>query len=208
MSGHKYKNKLIGLTGGAGSGKSTVAKVFQRHGACVIDADSLGHGLLKGKSSCFAKVIKTFGPDILSAKKTIDRDRLGDLVFSDPAKMRRLNRIVHPVLLEEIRKRIKTCRVKYPGRPVVIDAALIMQWGLDKKLDLLVMVDSHKKLRLSRMQARGISRNKALRIMTSQMPVRRIREKAGLIISNNGTIGQLKKSAARACKDILRQNIR
>lgn len=186
---------LIGLTGGAGSGKSTVARVFRCRGACVIDADKLGHELLDKKSPCFAKVVKAFGSGILSGKKAIDRVRLGELVFSDPAKMSRLNRIVHPALLVEIKKRSLLCLAKYPARPVVIDAALIVQWGLEKKLDILILVDSQKKLRLARLQARGISRNKALKIMASQLPASEIKQKAGIIINNNGTIGELEQKA-------------
>jgi len=196
MKENKKHIKIIGLTGGAGSGKSTVARVFQRHGACVIDADSIGHELLNKNSPCFAKAVKVFGPGILSGKNAIDRGRLGELVFSDPAEMSQLNRIVHPALLMEIKKRILLCRAKYPGRPIVIDAALIVQWGLEKKLNLLIMVDSYKKLRLARLQARGILRGKAMKIMSSQLPASRIKEKAGIIITNNGTIGQLEKKAA------------
>ncbi len=78
----------------------------------------------------------------------------------------------------------------------MIDAALIVQWGLGKKLNLLIMVDSYKKLRLARLQSRGIPRGKALKIMSSQLPASRIKEKAGIIIANNGNIGQLEKKAA------------
>jgi dephospho-CoA kinase len=202
MKKDKKPTIIIGLTGGAGSGKSTVAQVFQRHGACIIDADKLGHQLLEKKSPCFDKVIKAFGPSILSGKNSIDRARLGELVFSDPAKLRRLNRIVHPALLKEIDRNILFCWKKYPARPMVIDAALIVQWGLAEKLEILIMVDSIKKLRLARMQTRGMSRRMALKIMASQMPVRLIREKAGRIITNNGAIKDLEKKAATMWKEI------
>lgn len=198
---------LIGLTGGAGSGKSTVARVFQTLGACVIDADKIGHELLGKKSPCFAKAIKAFGPGILSGPNAIDRGRLGELVFSDPIKMNKLNRIVHPVLLGEIKKRILLCRTRYPARPIVIDAALIVKWGLGKNLDRLIMVDSHKKLRLARLQARGISRGKALKIMSSQLPASRIKEKAGIIIANNGTVRQLEKKTKLIWGQIAGENI-
>jgi dephospho-CoA kinase len=207
MSGLKHKGKLVGLTGGAGSGKSTVAQVFQRHGACIIDADKLGHQMLDKKSPCFAKVIKAFGPGILLGKRSIDRGRLGELVFSDPVKLRLLNRIVQPYLLREINKNIHLCGKKYSTRPIVIDAALIVQWGLEKKLDILILVDSQKKLRLARLQARGISRSKSLKIMASQLPVSEIKQKTGIIINNDGTIGELEKKAILVWGQIAGENI-
>ncbi|MBU1355645.1 MAG: dephospho-CoA kinase [Candidatus Edwardsbacteria bacterium] len=202
MKENKKHIIIIGLTGGAGSGKSTVARVFRRRGACVIDADKLGHELLNEKLPCFAKIVKGFGSGILSDKKTIDRGRLGERAFSDPAEMSRLNRIVHPALLREIKNRILLCRAKCPARPIVIDAALIVQWGLEKKLDILIMVNSLKKLRLARLQARGISMIKARKIIASQLSVSKTKHKAGIIITNNGTIGQLEKKAARVWNKI------
>jgi dephospho-CoA kinase len=207
MKNNKKQVIVIGLTGGAGSGKSTVAKVFQRQGACIIDADKLGHQMLDKKSPCFAKVVKAFGPGILSGKSSIDRVRLGEMVFSDPAKLRRLNRIVHPALLREINRNIRLCRKKYSARPIVLDAALIVPWGLEKKLDRLVMVDSRKKLRLFRVMDRGVPKDKALRMLASQVPVSQIKIKADIVIPNNGTIAQFKAAAALAWRRLTEENV-
>jgi len=199
--------KLIGLTGGAGSGKSTVASVFEKLGAIVIDADKIGHRLLDEGAPCFDKILKTFGDGILNGQNAIDRQRLGDMVFSDPAKMSKLNRIVHPVMLREIRKQIGLCRTDHPGSPVVVDAALIVQWGLERNFDRLIMVDSPKKVRLIRMLDRGVPENKALQIIASQMPISRLKEKADIIIQNNGSIRQLEKRALAVWKRFMEENI-
>lgn len=188
--------KLIGLTGGAGSGKSTVAAIFKKRGACVIDADKIGHRLLEKDHRCIARVIKEFGIGILSVKGSIDRSMLGELVFSDGAKMAMLNNIIHPYLLEEIRKEIDLCRTKFIGCLVVVDAALIVQWGLEKELDLMLMVDSMKRLRIARLVKRGISESKARRIISFQQPVSEIRKKSDVVIKNNGSIKELEGKAA------------
>jgi dephospho-CoA kinase len=198
----RLKTELIGLTGGAGSGKSTVAAVFKGHGACIVDADKIGHRLLEKNHRCTARVIKEFDTGILSPKGSIDRAKLGGLVFSDKAKMLKFNEIVHPYLLKEIKKEIDLCRVKYFDRPIVVDAALIVQWGLEKELGQIIMVDSLKKLRIARLIKRGISGSKAQKIISSQQPMSEIRKKSDIVIKNNGSIKELESKAAEIWEKI------
>lgn len=198
---------IIGLTGGAGSGKSTVAAVFKRLGACVVDADRIGHQLLEKGSPCYARIIRAFGPEILSAKGEINRARLGNKAFSDQTAMAVLNAIIHPELIGRIIKEVQACRVRSRGRPVVVDAALIVQWGMDKEFDLLIMVDSLRRHRLERLAGRGISKEKASGILDSQMPASAIKRKANIVITNNGTIEGLEKRAARAWKKITKKGV-
>jgi dephospho-CoA kinase len=189
--------RLIGLTGAAGSGKSTVAKVFARLGAGVIDADRLGHRLLGRNSPCFARLVKAFGPEILTASGGISRSRLGGLVFSDRRKLERLNRIIHPSLTREIRRQALALLRKEPSRPVVIDAALIVSWGMDAELDLLITVEATKEARLARLMRRGLSQKRARMIFDSQPNPAILRKRAGLVIENHGTVRELERKAAR-----------
>jgi dephospho-CoA kinase len=190
----KVKTKMItaGLTGGAGSGKSTAAKYFRELGARVIDADRIGHDLLKPGSPCHDSVIKAFGPGIV-AKGRINRKLLGKIVFGSKRGLEKLNRIVHPHLLKEIKNKIS--KIKNGGFKglLIIDAALIVPWGLQKQLDLLIVVDSPAKTRLERLTAKGISLSQARRIMASQLPVLKLKREADIIILNNGSLSGLKK---------------
>lgn len=188
---------VIGLTGGAGAGKSRVAELFRRRGARIIDADRLGHRLLRRTSPCYEKIVKTFGRGILGKNGVVDRRRLGGLVFSDPKKRARLDRIVHPLLVRDIKRRISMLR-RRRGGPVVVDAALLADWGLHRRVDRVVVVAAPAGLRLRRLEAKGVPRERAKGIMAAQMPAGKLKRLADVVIDNSGTIGRLERSAGAA----------
>jgi dephospho-CoA kinase len=184
--------KIIGLTGGAGAGKSEAASMFRRLGARVIDADRLGHELLRSESPCFPALVRTFGRGILKNGR-IDRRALGHLVFKDKRELGRLNRIVHPQILKQIKNEIlKIKKEEYRGI-VVIDAALLVQWGWDKKVDYVVAVTAPVKQRLQRMTARGRTLSEARRIMASQLGEGALRKAADFAIVNDKGLDQLRR---------------
>jgi dephospho-CoA kinase len=183
---------LAGLTGGAGSGKSTAAKHFRELGARVIDADRIGHGLLKKGSPCHDKVIKAFGPSIVTGGR-INRKLLGKIVFGSKRELEKLNKIVHPYILTDIKNKIEKIKNGRFRGLVIVDAALIVPWGLQKKLDILIVVDSPVKTRLERLTAKGISPAQARRIMASQLPVIKLKREADIIVTNDGSPSSLKK---------------
>lgn len=188
---------VIGITGGAGSGKSAVAQIFRQRGARVVDADRLGHRLLRRGSRCYVKIVKAFGPGILGRRGTIDRRRLGDLVFSGSRKWRRLNRIVHPELVRQVKTRISRLKRSGDG-PVVVDAALLADWGLHRGMDWTIVVEAPVGIRLKRLEGKGVSRTKARGIMAAQMTAGRLRRLAGEVIDNAGTRSALKRRAGAA----------
>ena len=120
---------LIGLTGGIGSGKSTVAAILSELGASVIDADKVGHDVYLPGSEGFRLVREAFGDGVVGADGTIDRKALGARVFADPALLARLNAIVHPLIGAEIRRRIEAARAGAPTRPIVVEAAIMLEAG-------------------------------------------------------------------------------
>src|SRR5262245_45055496 len=103
---------VIGLTGGIGSGKTTVTQILQELGAAVIDADQVGHQLYLPDLPAWREIVESFGPDILNGDRTINRQALGRVVFADPEAMRRLNRIVHPKMFERIAELIAELRAQ------------------------------------------------------------------------------------------------
>src|SRR5579872_2737868 len=123
----------FGLTGGIACGKSTVAAMLKELGAKIIDADNFGHELLLASSPVFQEVISAFGPNILDGRGEIDRRKLGSLVFAHPDKLRRLNAIVHPRIIERIEQAAEDYRRADPDAVVVTDAALIYESGIGER---------------------------------------------------------------------------
>jgi dephospho-CoA kinase len=184
---------IVGIGGQAGSGKSTVARYFARRGAEIIDADRIGWNLLLRSASTCRRVVDAFGTDILNSKGNIDRKTLGKLVFANPVALQRLNRIVHPPLLAELRRQTQA-----PGKPIkVIDAALLFSWGWDRKVDIAIMVTATEPSKLGRMSRTGISQAMAAARIKNQMSEATMRKRADLVVENNGTRDELRQQCRK-----------
>jgi len=185
-----FRPTVIGIGGNLGSGKTTLAKIFQEFGAKLIDADKIGKSLLKFKTKEYHKIVETFGESILTKDKKIDRKKLGSIVFANPQKLKLLNRIVQPTLIAKIKQAIR----KTKGIAVV-DAALLFNW--DKKLPctITILVSAPKRLKVMRVTKLGMSRQEAERRLACQLPERVMAKKADFIIKNNGTKKDLRKKA-------------
>ena len=188
---------VIGLTGGAGSGKSAVAALFRRRGARVVDADRLGHRLLRRGSPCHEKIVATFGEGVRSRGGAVDRGKLGALVFGDKRELAKLNSIVHPELLKNIKRQISRFRKTKSG-PVVVEAALLVDWGLHREMDRTIVVEAPLRLRLERLAKRGVPLARARAVIASQLPAGRLRRAADEVLDNSGTPAELGRAAARA----------
>ena len=182
----------IGLTGGVGAGKDEAAKIFKRFGVKVIDADDVGHKLLKRSSPAYKKISKMFGLRILDSKKEIERKKLGEIVFGNRRKLKLLNRIIHPLMEKEFKKEIAKQREK-GSKFVVLNAAVLFELGWDKLVDKTILITAPEELRIKRLQDRGISRERALAMVSSQWSDERKKKKADFVIENNGSIAELKK---------------
>jgi len=144
---------IIGVTGNFGSGKTTVASMFRRLGACVVDADKVCYSLMAPGKGVYKRIVRTFGKAILKKDRSIDRKKLGEIVFKSRVKLNRLNKIVHPEAIKSINKIIRAKK----NRVVVMDAPLLVESGYYKKMDKLIVVRSSRKqsdtLGIIRMQA-------------------------------------------------------
>src|SRR6185436_4174972 len=120
---------VVGLTGGIGSGKSTVAAMLAELGASVIDTDKVGHAVYRPGTEGFRQVVDAFGTDIVAADGTIDRRRLGARVFDDPNALARLNAIVHPLIGEETRRWMQAALAAATGNPIVVEAPVMLEAG-------------------------------------------------------------------------------
>lgn len=160
----------IGLTGGIASGKTTVAAMLRNRGCAVLEMDPIGHRLLEAGTAAYEEVVGEFGRDILS-DGAIDRSKLAARVFSDTAKRNRLNAILHPPILEEVRKWFAS--LDRPGGPAfaVAEAALIFESGYSKELDSTVVCWCPAEQQLARLEQRGLSHEEAQARLAAQMPI-------------------------------------
>jgi dephospho-CoA kinase len=161
----------LGLTGGIASGKSAVAAMLRELGFAVLDADALGHKLIEPGQAAYAEVIQEFGPSITDSSGSIDRSKLGAVVFADRAKLDRLNAIVHPRVAEVILSQFEVWRRAGVRDAVFVEAALLVESGIHKKLDGLVVVWCTPEQQLERLVARGLSEVEARRRISAQLPV-------------------------------------
>ncbi len=178
--------KLIGLTGGAGSGKSTVAAVLRNLGAEVLDADEAAHAAYEPGSAGFDEVVREFGPEIVQDGR-IDRRRLGELVFNNTNARLRLNAIVHPLVREWMAAR--TVEAAERGAAVVVqEVPLLFEVGLERLYSSVVLVYVPETVQLQRLvEGRGLSVERSRAMIESQMPIEEKRHRAHHVIDNTGT---------------------
>jgi len=157
-----------GLTGGIASGKSTVAGIFRELGFPVIEADRVAHQVMEPGQPAYNEVVSAFGKDILNADQRIDRKRLGAVVFNDREKLAQLNAIIHPRVEQEMEREFAQLAGKYAA--AFVEAALIFEAGLHKKLDGVVVAWCLPEQQLARLMERGQSETEARKRIALQMP--------------------------------------
>lgn len=177
----------IGLTGGIGSGKSTVAQFFKDKGAYLIDFDILAHKVEKPEEPAWKRIVEEYGPDILNEDSTINREKLGDIVFQDKERLEMLNSIVHPAVFEEWVRRMEEIKKEKEDAIVISDIPLLIEVGLDKYVDLTVLVYIPPKVQIERIMTRnGFTREEAEYRLHSQMSIDEKLLLADIVINNEG----------------------
>ena len=193
---------VVGLTGGICSGKSTVAAMFERLGAIVIDADRVAHELQVPGQPLFQAIVSAFGRQIVGEDGRIDRRRLGAIVFSDPKARARLEEILHPAIVEECGRRIRQARAS--GAAVcLLDAALLIESGRHARFDRMVLVEASEAVQIERLMARmGLSREEAMQRIRSQMPLEEKRRHAKFVIENGGSLIETERQVRAVWKQL------
>lgn len=161
---------VIGLTGGIACGKTTIAKRFQELGAEIIDVDAIGHHLLRNDPSVYKKVIEEFGCDILNEKGEIDRSKLGQIVFNNYEKLKILNQIIHPQLIELTKEMIAKSIAEDKNKIILVDAALLIELNLIYMVDKVILAYVDEDTQVQRLIQRGMSYEEAFKRIRSQMP--------------------------------------
>lgn len=200
MPRQKQKNRIvIGVTGSFGSGKSTVSRFLSSSGAGIIDADKIARSLLSRNNKIYKRIVSSFGVKVLDTNKQIDRQALAEAVFNNRRLLRKLNRIVHPEVIRIIKSRIND---KKKG-VIILDAPLLLEAGLKKALDTLVVVAINRDNQIKRLVKKtSLKKADILKRIKSQIPLRAKARLADFIIDNNGSVSETKKQAKRILREL------
>ncbi|MES0328804.1 MAG: dephospho-CoA kinase [Dehalococcoidales bacterium] len=185
--------KIIGLTGGIGSGKTTLAGFLKELGVAVIDADKLGHQALR-ENQMRREVVATFGQGVLDSDSQVDRPKLARLVFGYPQQLARLNRITHPRIAEMLTDRLDEHRRQGVGA-VVIEAPLLVETGWVDTVDEVWVTVAPRTVVLTRLQQMGFTRREVLTRLGAQMKPEERLKKADVVINTDTSLEELKARA-------------
>lgn len=176
------------MTGGVGSGKSTVAKLLVEHGAVLIDADAIAREVVEPGTPGFAAVVEAFGQDVVGPDGRLDRPKLAGIVFGDESKRAQLNAIVHPLVGQ---RTLELAQAAPPDAVVVYDIPLLVENNMAAGFDLVLVVEADADLRLSRLAKRGMAADDARERMAAQATDQQRREVADVVIENNDSLEDL-----------------
>jgi len=198
---------LVGLTGGIGSGKSTVAHMLEDRGAIVVDADEVAHRVIAPGAPGHEKVVERFGPNVLAPGGDVDREALASIVFADPAARRDLEAIVHP----EVRRMFAEEAERYrdTDKVVVLSAPLIVETGIYPLFEVVIVVSTRIETQVQRLvRERGMLEEDVRARIAAQLPLEAEAEVADVIVDNEGTLDELEGQVDRVWEDLQARAIR
>jgi dephospho-CoA kinase len=183
------KVAVIALTGGIGSGKSTVLEMLRSKGARTVDSDAIVHDLLKKDSSLKKKIRREFGDDVFDSHGQIIRRRLGEKVFRSVASRETLEKFIHPLVRKEIVRQVK----KVKAGTVIVDIPLYFESGWHKRIRPVIVVNASQKRRFERLKKKGMKLSEILGRMQAQWPLEQKVRRADVVIENNGSLSRTKQ---------------
>lgn len=176
---------IIGITGQIGSGKSTASNVFKKLGAALIDADKIGREVVEQNPQLVRKIARVFGRDTVTSNGKLKRARVAEIAFANKKNKQKLDRLVHPYLLKKLKQQIRKLNKVYDV--IVIDAALLLDWNLEKVADRILVIHAPLEKRIARLMKRGIKRRDAVARQKMQLPFNEFKKCADKVIRNNTT---------------------
>lgn len=185
----------VGLTGGIATGKSTVSQHWQRAGAAIIEADALAHQTLLPDTPTWQEVVRVFGEEILNADRTVNRPKLGDIVFGNEQKRLALNRIVHPAVARMWTEGLDKLARDGKTEVAVVSIPLLYEVGAEKQFDWIVVVASSEPTRLARLATKGMTEAQARARIRAQWPLQQKMDRADFVIWNDGALEMLHRQA-------------
>ena len=192
----------VGLTGGIGCGKSTVAALFASLGAVTIDSDAIGRDLMQPGNVVYDRIVSGFGPEVVDANGQLDRARLAGIVFHDQDKLKHLNAIVHAPVLREIDRQVQFHRAKNPHAVVLVESAVLFEAGQNRRFDKMVVVWCRPEQQVERYILRsGVSAEDVQRRMAAQLPGEEKKRLADFVIDTSLSM----ENTERQVKEVLVQ---
>jgi dephospho-CoA kinase len=197
----------IGLTGGIGSGKSTVAKILGEFGATILDADKVAHTTYAPGGPAYDAVIAAFGAQLVAADRTIDRKQLGAVVFGNPERLNQLTSIVWPATRESIRRNLTELRANGASLPIVVEAAILIEANWQTLFDEIWLVRAPREQVVARIESqRGLKPSETEARIRAQLSDEERAKHATLIIENNGSIEELHTLLKEIWSEALKRN--
>jgi len=197
---------IIGLTGGIVGGKSTAASMFKDLGVKIVDVDKIGHSVILPHRPAWKKIIRLFGKDFLRNDLTINRRKLGKIVFTNQTFLKKLNEITHPEIIKLIKKEINLARNKTYNQEkiLIIDAALIYEAKMDRLMDKTIVVYINEDEQVKRLIRRNnLSKEEALQRIKSQIPMKEKVKMADYVIDNSSSLGKTKKQVEKIWEELV-----
>ena len=198
---------LVGLTGGIGSGKTTVAKMFAELGAVVFDADNMAREVVQLGTRGYVAVVELFGSDVLLPGGELDRAALAKRVFSNDIERRELESVLHPEIFRTLRERLEPFR--RTDRIVIFDAALLIESGFDEECDMVISVEASEELRVGRVLGEGLRSEEDVRSRMAAQVSEEIRaSRSDAVILNAGTREGLREQVEQIWSELETRNER
>ena len=183
----------IALTGGIATGKSYVLDQFQRRGVACLDADELAHGVMAAGTEATAAIAERFGADILAPDGSVDRTKLGPIVFADPSARRDLESIVHPAVYRAIQAGLRGFELVGDGAFAVVAVPLLFETGAQDKFDRVIVTACSPETQVSRLRERGLSEEAARQRLAAQWPTEKKAARAHHVVNTDGTFEDTKR---------------
>jgi dephospho-CoA kinase len=197
----------IGLTGGIGSGKSTVAQILGEFGAPILDADKVAHTTYAPGGPAYDAVVAAFGTDIVAPDRTVDRRKLGAVVFGNPEQLNKLTSIVWPATFEALRRKVAELRASGAKLPIVVEAAILIEANWQPLFDEIWLVRAPREQVLSRIEIqRGAKPSETEARIRAQLSDEERTKHASLIVENNGSLEELRELLKEIWAEALKRN--
>ena len=197
----------IGLTGGIGSGKSTAAKILSEFGAPIIDADKVAHTTYAPGGAAYDAVVAAFGAEIVAPDGTIDRKKLGAIVFGNPERLNKLTSIVWPATYDGIRTKVAELRASGAKTPIIVEAAILIEAKWNPLFDEIWLVRASRQAVIDRIERqRGLKPAETEARIRAQLSDEERAKHASLVIDNNGSLDELREVLGQVWSDAVRRN--
>jgi len=196
---------LVGVTGGMGSGKSSLARLLAARGGILVDADAIAHRVLD-RPEVLQALQEAFGRDVVDAGGRLNRPEVGRRAFASQAGWQRLNRIVRPPLAAELWREVEQAKKSAGEIMVVVDAPLIFEWEVQDRFDAVVVVDADEEVCVARAAGRsGLSKIQIRQRMAFQLSAEEKKERADFVVDNSGDLEQLEEESARLWEELAKR---